>query len=208
MADYPDWTDLIQITGTDIMVPIDIQGAYIMMPVDIQAQYVDLEVDIVAQTVGNVTVDIAAQSMGDLTVNITAQDIENLNIAINAQNLGVYLQPEWAALTGVDKDILGWSPDMEQGTLCLMIDYTVPTGKTLYISHAGLVNIQMSTNVLCMIYETVDNVWKAVFGGAQGCFASFNKPLVIEAGHHLYVYGMQFSEAASDCRAHIGGYEV
>ncbi|GAH53065.1 unnamed protein product, partial [marine sediment metagenome] len=34
MGDYPDYTELINLIGSDIMMPIDIQGAYIMMPID------------------------------------------------------------------------------------------------------------------------------------------------------------------------------
>lgn len=183
MGDYPDYTDLMQIIGSDIMIPMDIQAAYIMMPVDIQAQYLTLD------------------------INVKAKEV-TLTIDIEAQHVGVYLQADWSALQGYDKDIIGFYSEMAQGTLYLMLDYAVPEGKTLYICHCGLSNIDNSSNVQCMIYETVDDVWKAVFGGAQGCFASFNKPLVIEAEHHLYVYGTQFSTTASDCRCHIGGYEL
>lgn len=81
-SDYPDWTDLVQIVGTDIMVAVDLQGAYIMMPVDIQAQYITLEIDIVAQTVGNISIDIAAQSVTNLSVNLAASAITmDINIA-------------------------------------------------------------------------------------------------------------------------------
>jgi len=82
MSDYPDYTSLLQIIGSDIMVPIDLQGAYIMMPVDIQAQYVTLDIDIVAQSVGDISVDIAAQSVGNITISIAASTITlQVNIA-------------------------------------------------------------------------------------------------------------------------------
>lgn len=74
MADYPDWTDLVHIIGTDIMVAIDLQGAYIMMPVDIQAQYLTLDINIKAAAV-------------TLDINITAQDVD-INIATSStQNI-------------------------------------------------------------------------------------------------------------------------
>ncbi|GAJ05813.1 unnamed protein product, partial [marine sediment metagenome] len=63
MADYPDYTTLMQIIGSDIMIPIDIQAAYIMMPVDIQAQYLTLDIDIVAATVDKVNIDLVAQTV-------------------------------------------------------------------------------------------------------------------------------------------------
>ncbi len=75
MADYPDYTQLFNLVGSDIMVPIDIQGAYIMLPVDIQAQWATLEISIVAQTVEFLTVDIAAQTIDKLDINLAASDI-------------------------------------------------------------------------------------------------------------------------------------
>lgn len=88
MGDYPDYTQLFQLVGSDIMVPIDIQGAYIMLPVDIQAQYATLEISIVAQTVEYLTIDIAAQSIGFLSINLAASAI-TLNINITSITGGV-----------------------------------------------------------------------------------------------------------------------
>lgn len=39
MADYPDWTRLHQLIGTNIMQAVDVQGGYIMLPVDWQSQF-------------------------------------------------------------------------------------------------------------------------------------------------------------------------
>lgn len=88
MSDYPDYTQIFQLVGSDIMVPIDIQGAYIMLPVDIQAQWATLEISIVAQTVEYLTIDIAAQSIGYLAVNLAASAI-TLNINITSITGGV-----------------------------------------------------------------------------------------------------------------------
>lgn len=38
--DYPDWTGLAQLIGTNIMLAVDVQGGYIMLPVDWQSQFV------------------------------------------------------------------------------------------------------------------------------------------------------------------------
>ena len=73
MGDYPDYTDLVQLVGSDIM-----------MPVDIQAQYVTLEIDIVAQSVGNIAIDVAAQTIGNIGIDIKAQTLAQLNINLAA----------------------------------------------------------------------------------------------------------------------------
>lgn len=90
MGDYPDHTTLMQVIGSDVMIPIDIQAGYIMVPIDIQAQYVTLEIDIVAQTVGNIAIDIAAQTVGNLAVNIAASAVTlNMNLQSSSITLNV-----------------------------------------------------------------------------------------------------------------------
>jgi len=53
VTDYPDYTSLLQIVGSDITVPIDIETA----------------------TIGNIEVDIKAQSITDLRIDIEAQSV-------------------------------------------------------------------------------------------------------------------------------------
>lgn len=98
MGDYPDYTDIMQIIGSDIMVPMDIQAAYIMMPIDLQAAYIQMPVDIQSQYVtldiniktseALVNVDIAAQAVGNIGIDIKAQTVGNINVDIAAQTVG------------------------------------------------------------------------------------------------------------------------
>ena len=79
MGDYPDYTDLVQLVGSDIIVPINIQ-----------TQSITLAMDIVAQTVGNIGIDIKAQTLAELNVNIIASAVTlNINIASQTVNLNV-----------------------------------------------------------------------------------------------------------------------
>jgi len=101
VSDYADWTESIELLGSEIMVPtdcqgatimvpFDIQGATIMMPMDIQGQTVDLKVNIVAQTIGNIGIDIKAQTVGNISVNIAASAVTlNVNIAASAVTMNV-----------------------------------------------------------------------------------------------------------------------
>lgn len=141
MGDYPDYTTLMQIIGSDIMVPIDVQGAYIMMPVDIQAQYVTLAIDIVAQTVGNIAIDLVAQSIGNIAIDINAQTIGNINIDIDTQSIGVHTEAEWEIVAGNSKYLTGETSELaaylDTGDYGVIISYSVPSGKTLYIYGFG-----------------------------------------------------------------------
>jgi hypothetical protein len=162
VSDYPDWTDLVHIIGTDIMVAVDVQGAYIMMPVDIQGQYITLDIDIVAQSVGSIAIDIAAQSVGSLNVNLAASvvtmdvNIKSITggvtfnigsvsgtvtvsvtgtaqIDIETQSVAIKNQAEWSAQAGEDKNFYEAYSEETTG----YISYTVTVGKTLYITQIG-----------------------------------------------------------------------
>lgn len=88
VADYPDWTDLVNIVGTDIMVAIDLQGAYIMMPVDLQAQYITLDINIAASAV-TLNVNISSQT-ANLNVNLAASAVTiDINIAASAVTINI-----------------------------------------------------------------------------------------------------------------------
>lgn len=214
MADYPDYFELIQIVGADIMVPIDVQGAYIMMPVDIQAQYLTLEIDIVAQTVGNISIDLAAQTIGNLAVNISAQDLAQLTIDIDAQSVGIYLQPEWSALQGLDKNFrLHEGSKVRYATVIL--EYVVPAGKTFYLcgaafslrSGADADGDKPQQGVLGLQYYA-PVVSLCDLGGDGGGFLPFAKPLVIAAGKTLKGVVTNYSNHTCSMSVSMWGYEL
>jgi len=280
MADYPDYTSLMQIIGSDIMVPIDVQAAYIMMPIDIQAQYVTLEIDIIAQSVGNIAIDIAAQTLGNIAVNIAASAVTlnvsiasiaggvtfnigtvsgtvnvaiqssavTLNIAIQssavtlnvnitnttinvsgsvtatisgtvsinitAQNVGVYLQPEWAAKTGVDKNFLASTTNVAFGS-GIYGDYTVATGKTLYICGFSCDNFAYNqadadSNQMCCVYLTdmTTDVRLAEIGGNGGAGMVLSKPIAIPSGHQFRYRVTNRANHYTSLGITVWGYEV
>lgn len=203
------------------------------IPINITAQdLAELNVDIVAQTLGNLAVNIAAQTLATLGVNIkaqdlaslavdittqtlaalkiniTAQDLSELVINIAAQTVGVYLQPEWAAKTGVDKDLYGQNLNAASGTTFTLVDYTVTNGKKLYISHFGACVGAAEKSLLAWICSPNTITFLAITGGMVGVFASLNKPIVIAQNVHVYLRVTHNAGLATDIRGHIGGYEV
>lgn len=187
--DYPDWTNMVNIIGTDIMIAMDIQGSMIMVPVDIQAQYVDLD------------------------INIKAQDV-TIDIDIDAQSVGVYLQADWAALQGTDKTFTCYDYDTPWGGGGL-VTYGVPAGKTLFITSANC-SVRPKTaedfdhffNAMMLVGWQSPETWLATLGGIGGCSASFPKPLVIEGGKTLLVYVYNFANLLASVRGAAYGYEV
>ena len=191
------------------------------MPVDIQAQYVTLNIDIVAQTVGNIGIDIKAQTVGNINVNLAASDVTinvavtgTANIQITAQTVGIYLQPEWAAKTGVDKDFDALSTDKPwlgsaSGT------YTVPAGKTLYITDCSFfirpVNEYDASRPLYFIGYLYNDTTGATFArisGIGGAVKVFSKPGTIPE-NEVFAYAIySTSMVKTDIAVHANGFEV
>jgi len=235
MPDYADWTESIELLGSEVMVPFDVQGAYIQvpmdlqgsliqMPVDIQGQYIDLKVDIVAQTVGSIAIDISAQSIGNLNVNIAAQTGNvNVNIAaqsgnvtinVAAQSVGVYLQPEWAAAQGTDKNFRASQAGLSFGTYGYA-SYAVPTGKTLYITHIGgysyahaVADADKNQIMAISIYDATAPGYLFETGGNGGAFANLSKPIRVPAEHTVWFMAWNFANHDCDVSVSVSGYEV
>lgn len=93
-GDRPDYTEDIQIAGSDIDVPISIDAQTVTLDINIETCAVTINVDIVAQTVGNLEIDIAAQSVGNLDIDIAAQTLSQLNINIKAQAIDIDINLE------------------------------------------------------------------------------------------------------------------
>lgn len=214
MGDYPDYTDIMQIIGSDIMVPIDLQAAYIMMPIDIQAQYVTLDIDIVAQTVGNISVDLAAASMGAIDIDITAQAIGDITISIEAQTIGVQLQPDWQTLQGKQKYFRSTGVNKAYGA-GVYTNYEVGAGKTLYITHFGGMSYAYTEAdgdknqiVYIGLAEENSGILRAEQGGNGGAGMTFKTPIKFVAGEILRYIILNYANHNSTLFMTVGGYEI
>lgn len=208
MGDYPDYTDIMQIIGSDIMIPIDLQAAYIMMPVDIQAQYLTLEIDIKAQSIGNLDVNIAAADIGNIGIDIKANTLGNLTIDIEAQSIGVLLYPDWQAVQDADKDEVGYAT-CNDATYTRVLDYTVTAYKTFYICQWGF-NVDGNTGVLARLEYQHNTTYKslAFSGGQVGNSHNFPKPIKVVAGDHIRIGLVQYSGGSITGYGCVSGYEI
>ena len=210
----------ISVNAATIMTPIDVQGAYIMMPVDIQAQYVTLNIDIVAQTVGNIGIDIKAQTVGNINVNLAASDVTinvsvtgTASIQITAQTVGVSLKPEWETKEGNYKAIEAGSTNIASGGQTYS-DYTVPTGKTLYLCMFSAQSGGTSAadrdihQMLEVRIESPIGTNKLVAGGNGGFISPINPPIKITEGETIRVRIVNWSNHIVDARSFVTGYEV
>ena len=191
---------------------MSINACELNLPIDIKAQSVgNIGVDIKAQTVGNIRVEIAASSAtlnvniasvadtatfnvsvkNSVTINVDVQNKDaagNVKINFMTQNSGVFLEPQWAAKTGTDKDFNAYKTFSGSSAL-LMVQYVVPTGYKLLI-HSIEWTLQGASDGASNI--EIDDYTAAIvkfFGGGKiGGAISLNKPLVIPAGHEMDVW--------------------
>jgi len=205
MADYPDGT-----------YPVDIVAQTLStMAVDIAAQTLaTLGVNIKAQDLANLKVDVAAQTLSELGVNITAQDLSELVIKIAAQTVGVYLQPEWAAKEGVDKNITVWENNVAAGSGTTGY-YTVPSGKTLFICgasfkiHAYLAaDRDLNQMGALRLRDNTAGIELCFLGGNGGAGTTFPKPLVFNEGTELYYGAYNYSDHSCNLCLTVWGYEI
>jgi len=139
----------------------------------------------------------------------------SLNINIKAQTVGISIQAEWQAQIGNLKNLYGSIEPLSAGTGGYVINYSVPSGKTLYIYNiavaeiptgtgAPLVNVNFNLNIagnsiaraMCSPESPTQNL-------------NFTCPLKVEGGTTIYIYAFN-SDSANDIyvNATITGYEV
>lgn len=167
MGDYPDWTGLAQVVGTDIMVAVDVQGGYIMLPVDWQSQFA-----------------------------------------------GVFLQPDWTALQGTDKNFRIAAANLPIGS-SIDGEYPVPEGKTLFITGlsffiVGSAPADRNNNQMgfAELYNLTTATYLAELGGNGGNGISFSKPLVIDGGETFMYLIYNRANHLVNAELTVWGYEI
>jgi hypothetical protein len=200
MADYADWTESIELLGSEIMLPIDVQGAVIMLPLDIQGATIMMPVDLQGQTV-------------DLDINIVAQTVD-VTINITAQTVAIKSQGEWSPQQGQQKYFQASAGNIAY-SYGANTYYTVPTGKTLYLTHLtfgcwayAAADGDKDQIAYCHIRNHTDDTILAALGGSGGGSVSFPTPLKVSAGKLLDLTIINYANHAVNVWASCGGYEI
>ncbi len=146
-----------------------------------------------------------------LNINIAAQTA-NININVSAQTVGVYLQPEYAAKTGVDKNFLGIATNQAYGGGG-NVNYTVTAGKTLYISSLGFrigANNAADADKNQIGYALLNIGGSTVcsFGGNGGGGQTLSKPYVATSGQAVILNVTNLANHTCDIVVYANGYEV
>lgn len=200
------------------------------VPTAIVAQLIDkLAVDIAAQSIGSIKVDIAAQSVAELDVHVTNASLDvnivgssitldvnvtnsriyvevmgTTDIRIVGQNVGVYIQQEWSEVEGSGKTLFGSALSVDPDTEAVLISYTVPSGKTLYITGVS-VAVVGDGGVVAELFVGSDVVW--ALGGRCGAASSFNKPIKALAGEQVVLKAIHYAPSSAALFGSVIGYE-
>ena len=229
MSDYPDYTTLTQIVGTEVTIPISIESVAVTLDVDIVAQTVGdldinlaasditLNVDIAAQSIGNIAVNIAASditldiniesSAVTLNVDITAQTIGNITIDIETQSVAVYNPPDWQGKLGNSVDLSGIVTSKAAGSQWLVATRNVTAGKTWVIYAFAAMLDAIGGNVSGFIWNDTDETVLACGGGANGFSVVLPKPARVAAGKNIDLYITHYGADVGNLYAIAWGYE-
>ena len=124
----------------------------------------------------------------------------------------LYTVAEWAAKEGTDKNWLIADAVTAYGEY-VSTTYNVPAGKTLYITHASFsiyaiaaADADNNSIAYAQIQDTTAGVVEWSQGGNGGGYASFTKPIVIEAGHQFYCSVINYSNHNCCIGLMVAGY--
>lgn len=137
---------------------------------------------------------------------------ENVPIRYAAQEIGIYLQPEWAAKEGEGKYFCASCSNYIRLQF-LKIEYTVPTGKEFFITnYSGWAKANKvedaDKNQFCVGYMDVAYEEFGAIGGNGGVSLTFPTPIRATAGQLVRVWLCGTSNHNTDMYVSLAGYEV
>jgi len=116
-----------------------------------------------------------------------------------------YLEPQWAAAAGYDTVQGGCAVLAASGSLETVVEYVVPTGKTLMIYDWSGVIYTADGQIYGELHNVTDAVTMARSGGSRGFSQSFFKPLLVTEGKTIRLRLRQDTGAAQTICGHFGG---
>ena len=127
---------------------------------------------------------------------------------------GLYLMPEWAAKEATDKNFRGIATDKGY-PLGITVAYTVPIGKTLYITNysfrlvaSNVADADKNQIGVAYVFNFTDAIVYSEIGGNGGGSVSLNKPLRFAGGKIANFIANCYANHDCDVVIAANGYEV
>lgn len=183
MADYPDWTRLFHLVGTEITIPISIDAVTADLEVTVTAVDATVNVNIAHSDVV-MYVDLR-YSYTTLDVNIESQDA-NITFEFADQSVAVFDAAKWFAHEADQVFVTGYD-DIAVGAASAVCTRVVPTGKVFYLAGCGYAVYGMGalpygSYLLIQVAATVIGRWGSITGTA----VIFDVPIRATAGQTVW----------------------
>jgi len=164
----------------------------------------DAEGNVETSIVKSVQLDVnIASSTVTLNVNITGQEA-NINIDIAAQSIAIKGLTDWAAENATDIDLSGVRT-ADSGAYVYVVDYTVPSGKTLLIYNWDAILESADGQIIGDIFNVTTNTYICYSGGVRGFSVVLSKPIRVPSGQRVVVRLKQDTGVSQTVKAHLGG---
>ena len=177
--DYPDWTRLFHLVGTDITIPINIEASAVTLDVNLVASAVTIDVNIIAAAVTlPVSIDAATVT---LDVNLTAATA-TIDINFSDQSVAVFDAAKWFAHNAAQVFIMG-SVTVDSGHEYVCCTRTVPSGKVMFVTGFGYgERSDTYFTKLILGQMRIDGSVTAVLGSEIGHGITLDTPIRVTAG--------------------------
>jgi len=201
--DYPDWTRLFHLVGTDITIPINIEASAVTLPISIDAATVAIDVNLVASEVTMpVSIDAATVT---IDVNLTASTV-TIDINFSDQSVAVFDAAKWFAMKALQWGVIGGgsTPAGDFAT----VSRTTPANKTAYL--CGIAVGYQSVSAAAQIFFTlsVAGVSACAGGFNSGGSITFDAPFRIPTGQVVILYVWNNTGSTNLTYGSIWGYDI
>jgi len=199
MSDYPDWTRLFHLVGTDITIPINIEASDVTIPVSVETVNTVIKTWIWAQLVV-LDVNLKASEV-TIDINIAAAAV-TININFSDQSVAVFDAAKWFAHNAQQVYLYGVQSVAPNGGADI-ITYTVPPSKEFYADGLAFsVEASTSAPVACNGWIKLGGVLIMTLGSRAGGGLAMDTPIRATAGQSIVMRVAWFG--AGDNQAVMG----
>jgi len=202
MADFPDWTRLFQLAGTEITIPINIEASDVTLPVSIDAATVTLNIKVVDSSI-QLPVSIQSSSV-TMYVSIRSS-VVTIDMNFTDQSVAVFDAAKWFAHEAAQISVWGYGNALDNSSV-QVASRAVPANTTYFITGIGggaWINTDCVVRVSLVIASSV----VALLMGRAGANATFDTPMRATTGQTVYVLIDQLSGAERTCYGCQWGYD-
>lgn len=201
-TDYPDWTRLFHLVGTDITIPINIEASAVTLDVNLVATEVALDVTITAVDV-TLPISIDAATVA-IDVVLTAAEV-TIDINFSDQSVAVFDAAKWFAHQAAQWCVAALATIASGASVTAT--RTVPAGKMAFLCGFSMGYWVAGAGVNILWALRLGSSLIAAGGFDTGGGLIFDVPFRFTAGQVINMDGYNYSGATKDTIVTAWGYD-